>query len=69
MNRILTILTAAAFVALAETPPQKPRNAVDVLKVVRDQNAKLLERQAASIKKLEELEATAKTVKNFAARS
>ncbi len=69
MNRILTILTAAAFVALAETPPQKPRNAVDVLKAVRDQNAKLLERQAASIKKLEELEATAKTVKNFAARS
>ena len=69
MNRILTILTAAAFVALAETPPLKPRNAVDVLKAVRDQNAKLLERQAASIKKLEELESTAKTVKNFAARS
>lgn len=69
MKRFIAILTAVAFVAMAETPAQKPRNAVDVLKAVRDQNAKLLERQAASLKKLEELEATAKTVKNFAARS
>ncbi len=69
MNRILAILTAVAFVAMAETAPQKPRNAVDVLKAIREQNAKLLERQAASLKKLEELESTAKTVKNFAARS
>ena len=69
------IMTIAAFALAATsavrsqtaTPPA--RNAVEVLRAVRDQNVKLLERQAASLKKLEELEATTKVVKNLAARS
>ena len=73
MSRILAILSGLALIATAtvqsQTPVQKPRNAVDVLKAIHDQNAKLLDRQTDSLKKLDELEATAKIVKNLAARS
>ncbi len=68
-----TLLAAFALFALpaanSETPAQKPRNAVEVLKTIHEQNAKLLLRQSESLKKLEELEATTKVVKNLAARS
>lgn len=73
MKTLTAILAAAALVSLpyanSQTPAQKPRNAVDVLKSIREQNEKLLLRQAESLKKLEELEATSKVVKNLAARS
>ena len=71
MKRFTTILAALALAATAvqsQTPVQKPRNAVEVLKKMRDDNAKLLQRQADSLKKLEELETTAKTVKMYASR-
>jgi hypothetical protein len=73
MKTLTTILAAVALITLpsanSQTPAQKPRNAVDVLKSIQAQNAKLLLRQAESLKKLEELEATTKIVKNLAARS
>ena len=63
------IVIAATATVKSQTPTPPARNAVEVLRAIRDQNLKLLERQAASLKKLEELEATAKVVKNLAARS
>ena len=71
MKRITLIIAALVFAATAvqsQIPAQKSRNAVEVLRKMRDDNAKLLERQTESLKKLEELEATAKTVKIFASR-
>jgi hypothetical protein len=73
MKTFTTLVVALAMVTLpsanSQTPVQKQRNAVDVLKSIQEQNAKLLLRQADSLKKLEELEATTKIVKNLAARS
>ena len=71
MKRFSAILAAIALAATAvqsQTPVPKSRNAVEVLKKIRDDNAKLLQRQTDSLKKLEELEATAKMVKIFASR-
>lgn len=73
MKTLLATFAAIAIAATAtvksQTPAPPARNAADVLRAIRDQNVKLLERQAASLKKLEELEATSKVVKNLAARS
>ena len=71
MNRFTIILVALALAATSvqsQTPAQKPRNAVEVLKKMRDANAKLLQRQTDSLKKLEELETTAKTVRIYTSR-
>lgn len=67
-SAILAALTLAATAVQSQIPTQKPRNAVEVLKKIRDDNAKLLQRQTESLKKLEELETTAKTVKIHASR-
>jgi hypothetical protein len=63
----LAVLTAT-FTAHSQSPAPKTRSAVDVLRKISEDNTKLLERQAASLKKLEEAESTAKMVKKFAAR-
>ena len=67
-SAILAALAIAATAVQSQIPAPKPRNAVEVLKKIRDDNAKLLQRQADSLKKLEELETTAKTVKIHASR-
>jgi hypothetical protein len=73
MNRFLTLFAAIAVLGTtglhSQTPVQKQRNAVDVLKAIREENAKLIERQTESLKKLQELETNARMVKNFAARA
>lgn len=66
---IAGIVMLALPSANSQNAAQVPRNAVEVLKNIHEQNAKLLLRQAESLKKLEELEATTKVVKNLAARS
>ena len=85
MKRILFILTVVAgFSATsltlhsqAPTPAVAPAPVVvipagpplEMLKAIRDQNAKLLEAQAAAIQKLDELEKASQAVKVLGRRS
>ena len=79
MKRTLLLITLLA--GLEATSPklhsQAPAPAVAVpaggaleqLKAIRDQNAKLLEQQAATLQKLDDLEKTSQTVKVLGRRS
>ena len=59
---------AAAPVA-APIPPIPSGTPLQMLKAIRDGNAKVLERQAATLQKLEDLEKTAQTMKVLGRRS
>ncbi len=71
MKPYFAIIAAFAIAATAvhsQILAPKPRNAIEVLRKIRDDNDKLLQRQTDVLKKLEEIETTAKAVKIFAAR-
>jgi hypothetical protein len=53
----------------APIPPIPSGTALEMLKAIRDSNAKLLEQQAASLQKLDELDKTAQTLKILGRRS
>ena len=66
---ILAIAAIGAFSTVQSQTPKPPtRSAVGVLKEISANNAKLLKRQAESLKQLEEMEKTARTVKIFTSR-
>ena len=79
MKRSLLIITLIAGFGATSTTlhSQAPIPAVAIpagnpleqLKAIRDQNAKLLEQQAATLQKLDELEKTSQTVKVLGRRS
>jgi len=79
---ILTLLGAAPMFAQAPVPnPNPPVNTAAViaamagkspleqLKIIREQNAKLIEQQQATLKTLEEMEKTSNQLKFFGKRS
>jgi hypothetical protein len=49
--------------------PANPQATLTQLKTIRDQNAKMLEQQAATLKQLEEMEKTSQTLKLLGKRS
>jgi hypothetical protein len=53
----------------APIPPIPSGKPLEMLRAIRDANAKLLEQQAASLQKLEELDKTAQTLKILGRRS
>jgi hypothetical protein len=82
MKRTLFVLAVIAGFGAASLPVQSQAPAVVVpavalpgggplsqLKVLRDQNAKLLEQQEATLKKVEELEKESQTLKVLGRRS
>jgi hypothetical protein len=74
MKTIALFLLGAAF-ALALTADlrsqaaQLPRTPLEQLQTIKAENAKLLETQTATLKKLDEMRLQAQQLKNFAARS
>jgi hypothetical protein len=72
MKNFTAILAIVALGAIStvqsQTPKPATRSAVGVLKKISEDNAKLLQRQAESLKQLEEMEKTAKSVKIFTSR-
>jgi len=60
---------AAPKPAPAPIPPIPSGTPLEMLKAIRDANAKLLEQQAASLQKLDELDKTAQTMKILGKRS
>ncbi len=82
MKTILSLIAVAcvALTSFAQIPtPEPPAVPVPVqptpaavlaqLKAIRDQNARLIEQQAATLKQLEEMEKTAQTLKMMGKRS
>ena len=59
----------AAPAAPAPIPPVEKGQPLAMLKAMRDANAKLLEQQAATLQKLEEMEKTAQNLKTLGKRS
>lgn len=59
----------AAPAAPAPIPPIQKGTSLDMLKAMRDANAKLLEQQAATLQKLEEMEKAAQNIKVLGKRS
>ena len=53
----------------APIPPVQKGAPLEMLKAMRDANAKLLEQQAATLLKLEEMEKAAQTIKTLGKRS
>ncbi len=60
---------AAAPAAPAPIPPIQKGPPLEMLKAMRDANAKLLEQQAATLQKLEEMEKAAQNLKILGKRS
>ena len=60
---------AAPVVAAAPIPPIPSGPPFEMLKAIRDANAKLLEQQAATLQKLEEMEKTSQSMKILGKRS
>lgn len=61
--------TPAPVPALAPIAPIPNGPPLEMLKAIRDANAKLLEQQAATLQKLEEMEKTSQTLKILGSRS
>jgi hypothetical protein len=59
----------AAPAPVAPGAPTTPAETLKMLQAIRDQNAKLLEQQAATLKLLEEMEKTSNQLKFFGKRS
>ena len=60
---------APAIAPPAPIPPVQKGAPLEMLKAMRDANAKLLEQQAATLLKLEEMEKAAQTIKTLGKRS
>jgi hypothetical protein len=60
---------APAIAPPAAIPPVEKGSPLQMLKAMRDANAKLLEQQTATLQKLEELEKTAQNLKILGKRS
>ena len=74
MKTIALFLLGTAFaLALAadvrSQAAQLPRTPLEQLQAIKTENAKLLEKQAATLKKLEEMRLQAQQLKNFTKRS
>lgn len=64
---LLLAIVALVFTARAQTPaPGAPKTTVQILQAMKVDNAALLERQAAFLLKLEELQKAASQTKFFA---
>lgn len=61
--------TAPPAAAVPDAPPGTPGALILQLQAIRDQNAKLIEQQTATLKQLEEMEKAAQQLKFFGKRS
>ena len=74
MKRALSLLAVAAVLgigslSLHSQAPAPAGTPLEQLKAIRDQNVKILEQQAATLQKLDELEKTSQTVKVLGKRA
>ena len=74
MKRALSLAALAAILgagslSLHSQAPAPAGTPVGQLKAIRDQNAKLLEQQAATLQKLDEIEKTSQTIKVLGKRA